>query len=95
MFMRFAFAGVRGVELVPKHEIRTRLIEGDFKSFQSTTRLSESGGRVTIVQHGEYVPKKWVPPMIGPALIAGESRRHYREIADEVVRRRANAAARP
>lgn len=88
MFMRFAFAGVRGIELVPMKEIRSRLIEGDFKSFQSTTRLLDKGEKMMIVHHGEYVPKSWLPPVIGPAIIESGTRRHYREVLAEVQRRK-------
>ena len=90
-FMKFKFTGVRGIELLPKSEIRSRLIEGDFKSFQSTTRLVESGEGMKIVHHGEYVPKSWLPPLIGPAIIEGGTRRHYTEVIAEVRRRKAQA----
>lgn len=88
MFMKFAFTGVRGIELVPKREIRSRLIEGDFKSFQSTTRLLDNGEGMKIVHHGEYVPKSWLPPVIGPAIIESGTRRHYGEVIAEVRRRK-------
>lgn len=97
LFLRFAFAGVKAVELVPKREIRTSLLQGDFKSYASTTRLTAAGpGRTDIVHHGRYEPTRWVPPAIGPALIESETRHHYRRLVAEVLRRqRAQLAPRP
>lgn len=90
LFLRFAFAGVKAVELVPKREIRTSLVQGDFKSYASSTRLvATAAGRTDIVHHGRYEPTRWVPPAIGPALIASETRVHYRRLVAEVLRRQA------
>ncbi len=88
LFMRFAFAGTKAVELVPKREIRTALVQGDFRSYQSSTRLINRGnGRIGIVQHGQYEPTRWVPPAIGPALIESETREHYRAFVREILKR--------
>ncbi len=94
MFMRFAFAGVRGVELVPRREIRSWLIEGDFKSLVSTTRFTDATDHVRIVHHGEYVPKAWLPPLVGPAVIESATRTQYREMLAEIHRRKAASAPR-
>lgn len=94
MFMRFAFAGVRGVELVPHREIRSWLIEGDFKSLVSTTRFVEAGDHVRIVHHGEYAPKAWLPPLVGPAVIESATRTQYHEMLAEIHRRKAASTPR-
>ena len=92
LFLRFAFAGVKAVELVPKREIRTSLVQGDFKSYASSTRLmATAADRTEIVHHGRYEPTRWVPPAIGPALIASETRHHFRRLIAEVLRRKAAA----
>jgi hypothetical protein len=89
--LRFAFETVRLVELVPPNIIRSRLLQGDFKSYEFTTTLTPRAEGVTIVNHGEYVPNRWVPPVVGPALIAAETRKQYGELRAEIMRRK-NAA---
>ena len=88
-FLRFGFAAVRAVELVPMQEIRSRLVSGDFKAYTSTTRVAAGPSGVTISHHGEYVPKSWLPPLIGPAIIEAETRKQFREFVAEIERRAA------
>jgi ribosome-associated toxin RatA of RatAB toxin-antitoxin module len=88
-FMTFGFEAVRAVELVPMREIRSSFVSGDFKSYTSTTSISTVPSGTRIVHHGEYVPKKWLPPMIGPAVIERETRRQYQEFIAEIERRSA------
>ncbi len=88
-FFDFTFTSLRAVELVPESEIRSRLIRGDFKSYEFTTRLApaDAPGVVTIKHHGEYRPNLWVPPVVGPALIQAETRKQYGELISEITRR--------
>ncbi len=86
-FMSFKFATVRAVELLPMGEIRTKLVSGDFKSFDTVTRLTEEGSDTVIAYRGEYVPTAWVPPLVGPNVIAGETKRQYGQLLAEVLRR--------
>ena len=88
-FMTFGFEAVREVELVPLKEIRSSLVSGDFKAYASTTTITSVPGGTRIVHHGEYVPTKWLPPMIGPAVIERETRRQYEEFIAEIERRTA------
>jgi hypothetical protein len=84
-FLTFSFTTVRSVELVPEREIRSHLIRGDFKSYEFTTTLAgEVDGPVVITHHGEYVPTRWVPPVIGPSLIQAETRKQYAELINEM-----------
>ena len=87
-FMRFAFHAVRNVELAPMREIRSGQLSGDFKEYVSTTTFTptEKGG-VRIHHHGQYVPKAWIPPLVGPALIEAETRRQYEQFLAEIDRR--------
>jgi hypothetical protein len=89
-FLTFGFEAVRAVELVPMHEIRSSFVSGDFKSYSSTTSLQPTAQGTQIRHHGEYVPKKWLPPLIGPAVIERETRKQYQEFAAEIERRTAN-----
>lgn len=88
-FMTFSFAAVRAVELAPMNEIRSSLVSGDFKSCASTTRLVGIDQGVRVVHHGEYVPKAWLPPMVGVAVIESETRKQFDEFSAEMLRRQA------
>ena len=85
--LTFPFESVREVELVPYREIRSHLISGDLKSSEFTTRVVDEGNGVHIVNTGRYVPKVWVPPVIGPTLIEAETRKQFGEIRAEILRR--------
>ena len=88
-FMTFAFQAVRAVDLRPMHEIRSSLVSGDFKAYASTTSLSTAGSGTRVRHHGEYVPKSWLPPLVGPAIIERETKKQYQEFAAEIERRSA------
>jgi ribosome-associated toxin RatA of RatAB toxin-antitoxin module len=88
-FMTFGFEAVRAVDLLPMHEIRSSLVSGDFKAYASTTSLSVAGNGTRVRHHGEYVPKSWLPPLVGPAVIERETKKQYQEFAAEIERRSA------
>ncbi|MDE1948182.1 MAG: SRPBCC family protein [Burkholderiales bacterium] len=94
-FLHFSASSLREVDLVPMREIRSHLISGDFQSFDGTTRITEHDGQTTIVNHSEYVPKAWLPPMIGPSVIQSETTAQYRELLAEVLRRRGAVESSP
>jgi hypothetical protein len=86
--LKFFFDNVREVELVPHSEIRSNLISGDMKASAFTTRIVSDGGGVTrVVNHGEFVPTMWVPPVIGTAFLESETRRQFHELRNEIMRR--------
>jgi hypothetical protein len=86
--LKFSFDNVREVELVPHSEIRSNLISGDMKASAFTTRLmSNGGGETRVVNHGEFVPTMWVPPVIGTAFLESETRRQFHELRNEIMRR--------
>jgi Polyketide cyclase / dehydrase and lipid transport len=86
--LKFSFDNVREVELVPHSEIRSNLISGDMKSSAFTTRIMSVGGGVTrVLNHGEFVPTMWVPPVIGTAFLEAETRRQFHELRNEIMRR--------
>lgn len=93
--LTFAFSTVRAVELTEPREIHSTLVRGEFKTYEFTTRLSAESNNnlVMITHHGEYVPNRWVPPLIGPSLIEGETRKQYGELIAEMMRRQAAKAA--
>lgn len=86
--LKFSFDNVREVELVPHSEIRSNLISGDMKASAFTTRIISDGPGVTrVVNHGEFVPTMWVPPVIGTAFLEAETRRQFHELRNEIMRR--------
>ena len=86
--MTFSFAATGSVELLPMREIRSHLIKGGFKSYESTTRLVEEPLGMPIVHHGDYVPTAWLPPLIGPSIIESQTRKQYEEFIAEIMRRK-------
>ena len=92
-FVNVTLHSHRAVELVPMKEVRSRLISGDFKSYEFTTRIQDKGNSTLITHHGEYVPKSWLPPMIGPAVIQSQTERQYEEIIAEMLRRQGGSEA--
>jgi ribosome-associated toxin RatA of RatAB toxin-antitoxin module len=87
-FLHFEFSTVRAVELDPEQEIRSRMIRGDFKSYEFSTRVTDDlPGTVKIVHHGEYMPNRWVPPVVGPAMIQSETHKQYTEFIAEMLKR--------
>jgi len=87
--LSITFENLREVELVPYQEIRSRLISGDLKASAFTTRVVDDGTLVHIIHSGRYTPKLWVPPVIGPTLIEAETRKHFGELRNEILRRHA------
>jgi hypothetical protein len=87
--LSITFENLREVELVPYQEIRSRLISGDLKASAFTTRVVDDGTLIHIINSGRYTPKIWVPPVIGPTLIEAETRKHFGELRNEILRRHA------
>jgi len=88
--LSMSFENVREVTLTPLQEIRSRMISGDMKSSEFTTRISSEGSRTRVVNQGQYLPKIWVPPVVGPAFIEAETRKQFGELRTEVLRRKAS-----
>ena len=91
--LTFSFENIREIVLTPFREIRSRMISGDLESSEFTTKVMESNGFARITNHGEFVPKIWVPPVIGPSLIAAETRSQFGQLRAEILRRKALPAA--
>jgi uncharacterized membrane protein len=85
--LSISFENLREIELVPRSEIRSKLIAGDTMPAQFVTRIEERGGTTHVMHTGSYTPSMWVPPGIGPALIGAETRKQYGEFRAEMLRR--------
>jgi len=88
--LTFTFENVREIVLTPYREIRSRLISGDLEASEFTTRVVDHGASAQIINHGEFIPKVWVPPIIGPAVIQAETRKQFQELRMEILRRKAS-----
>ena len=89
----FTFDSVREVEIVPAVEIRSHHIAGDLESSSFTTRVIDVEGTPHIINIGRYVPKTWVPPLVGTALIEGQTRKQFDDLRSEILRRSARRVA--
>jgi carbon monoxide dehydrogenase subunit G len=87
--LTMSFENIREVTLTPLQEIHSRMISGDMKSSEFTTRISSEGTRTRVVNKGQYLPKVWVPPVVGPAFIEAETRKQFQELRIEMLRRKA------
>ena len=65
----------------------------EFDPQEFTTRIIDVDETPHIINIGRYVPKAWVPPLVGPALIGAETRKQFADIRAEILRRSARQAA--
>ncbi len=87
-----SFDVVREIDLEPYQEIRSRVVSGNLKKVDSTTRVTAEGSGTRITFHSESIPNVWVPPGIGPLLIEKEARRQFSDMREEILKRRSAAA---
>jgi|SRR6185437_10853585 len=86
------FDNVREIDLVAPLEIRSKLVSGDMKASAFTTRLAAEGNSTRITNHGRFIPGRWIPPLIGTAVLESETRKQFAELRAEIMRRRMSAA---
>lgn len=82
---------VTEVRLTPYEKMQGRMVSGNMKKNESTTRLNAEDGGTRVVYHLESIPEVWIPPLIGRALIEFETRARFRQLIDEILRRKALA----
>lgn len=85
----------REIELFPYERMQFQLLGGDFEKMEGTVRLIAEPAGTRILSHIESVAKFWIPPLIGPVIIARQTRDQFRQIIDEIARRVAAEAAAP
>ena len=84
---------VTEVRLTPYSTMHGRMLSGNLKKNQSTTRLMADADGTRVVYHLESIPDVWVPPLIGRALVEFETRARFRQLVEEILRRKALAEA--
>jgi len=87
-FLELKFNNVREIELVPLQEIRSTVVRGDMKASAFTTKLIAKGNATRITNHGRFVPDRWIPPLIGDAVLEAQTRKQFAEFRAEVLRRK-------
>ncbi len=88
------FQSTRELTLTPYEKFESRMIEGNMKRFQGTTRLEEKDGITRVRYQSEAVPDTVMPIGLARSTIESETREHYVEIGREVMRRKSASAAR-
>ena len=84
---------VTEVHLTPYEMMQGRLVRGNMKKNESTTRLLADSTGTRVVYHLESIPEVWIPPLIGRALVEMETRARFRQLVEEILRRKALAEA--
>ena len=80
---------VTEIRLNPYKEMHSRMLSGNMKRSEATTRLIADADGTRVIYHLESVPEIWIPPLIGGALVELETRGRFRELVNEILRRKA------
>jgi hypothetical protein len=80
---------VTEIHLTPYERMQSRLVSGNMHKSEATTRLIADASGTRVVYHLEAVPDVWLPPLIGRAMVAFETRARFRQVAAEILRRKA------
>jgi hypothetical protein len=84
---------VTEIRLTPFEKMQSRLISGNMKKSDAATRLIPDATGTRVVYHLESIPDVWMPPIIGRALVEFETRARFRQLVDEMLRRKALSEA--
>jgi uncharacterized protein YndB with AHSA1/START domain len=91
--LTFDFQSEREITLSPFTRFESRMISGNLKRFNGTTQLESIEGGTKVRFHSESVPETVIPLGLARPLIEAETREHYQEIRNEVLRRRVGGLA--
>jgi carbon monoxide dehydrogenase subunit G len=86
--IQLSLDSVRHLELVPKREIRSRLIKGDLKSSEFTTRVVPQGDVTRVTVNGKFVAGFLSGAVITPEAVQAQTRQQYQELREEILRRK-------
>jgi len=84
---------VTELRLTPFKKMQAHLISGNMKKNDATTLLIPDATGTRIVHHMESIPDVWMPPILGRALVEFETRARFRQLVEEMLRRKALAEA--
>lgn len=89
----FPFESTREILLTPFDKIQSHMISGNMQKMDGTTQLVEEGGNTRIIYHTDTIPGRWLPPIAGRHFIEHETRAQFRELRDEILRRKLSSVA--
>jgi carbon monoxide dehydrogenase subunit G len=84
---------VTEVRLTPYEKMQGRMVSGNMKKNESTTRLIADASGTRVAYHLQSIPDVWMPPLIGRALVEFETRARFRQLVEEILRRKALSEA--
>src|SRR5215471_19091583 len=84
--LRLEFTNVREVDLLPFHEIRSRVTEGDMLGSSFTTKIAAKTTKTRVDNRGTFISNRWIPPLIGNAVLEAETRKQFQEFRVEILR---------
>jgi carbon monoxide dehydrogenase subunit G len=87
----FSFDNVREVHLTPYRSIRSHLLSGSLKKFDSLLELTAQGSSTHIHYHAESIADVWLPPLIGVSLVKRETQQQIQDVRSEILRRKRTA----
>ena len=88
--LRLSLENTRAVVLTPKREIESRLLKGDLKSSDFTTRIVDEAGGSKIFIRGQFVVNGLASAAVSVESVEVQSRLSYQEMRDEILRRKSN-----
>jgi carbon monoxide dehydrogenase subunit G len=88
-----AIETVTDVHLTPYEKLQARMVSGNMKKNESTTWLVADATGTRLDYHLESIPEVWIPPVIGRAVVEFETRARFRQVRDEILRRKALSEA--
>lgn len=88
-----ALETVTEIRLTPFEKMQAHLISGNMIKNDATTRLIPDATGTRIVYHMESIPDVWMPPIFGRALVEFETRARFRQLVEEMRRRKALSEA--
>lgn len=87
--VRLSMDSVREVQLTPNRELHSRLLKGDVKSSEFTTRIIPEGDRTRVTVQGRFVAGGLTGAALTVDTVEKQTRRQYQELRDEILRRKA------
>ncbi len=86
--LAFKFESTREMKLDPFDKIQSRMISGNMRKMEGMTRLVDEVGQTRIIYHTDTIPGVWIPPIVGKIFIEHEIREQFREMRDEIIKRK-------
>ncbi len=86
--MTFPFETAREMRLIPYEKILSHMVSGTMRKMEGETQLIDDGNQTRVVYHADAIPGLWIPPFLGIVFIEHETREQFREMRNEILRRK-------